>query len=216
MRRVATTRTRPTRAHERQLWSTGFEVVVGVDEVGRGALAGPVVAAAIVLPRHSRLAGVNDSKLLSPAARQRLARLIRAEASAIGIGWASHSEIDRDGLTAAVASSARQALASLELAYQAVLLDGSYDYLDGEVPVKAIVRADGCCTSVAAASIVAKVARDAYMTRMHRLYPEFGFDSHKGYGTAAHLDRLKRGPSPIHRRSFGPVERALETDRVDD
>ncbi len=209
------TRSTPTRAHERELWLAGHQSVAGVDEVGRGALAGPVAAAAVILPRRSHLAGVRDSKQLSPATRTRLARAIKAEALAIGIGWASHREVDRDGLGAAVAVSARRALEALDLEYQAVLLDGPYDYLQIEVPVRAIVAADGCCTSVAAASIVAKVARDAYMTRMHRLYPEFGFDRHKGYGTATHLASLTSGPSPIHRSSFAPVRRALEVGRVD-
>ena len=197
MPRVLKTRTSPTRAHERALWAAGFEVVAGVDEVGRGALAGPVVAAAVILPRHLRLDGVNDSKLLTPAVRRRFARVIKAGAAAVGVGWASHQEVDREGLTAAVALSARRALKSLALAHQAILLDGSHNYLGDELPVKTIIGADGCCTSVAAASIIAKVARDAYMAQMHRLYPEFGFDRHKGYGTAAHLESLKRGASPI-------------------
>jgi ribonuclease HII len=198
---------KPSRAHEAQLWDDGFQVVAGVDEVGRGSWAGPVVAAAIVLPATCRLRGVRDSKLLSKLQRQNLVRAIKCQAEAIGLGWSTHWEVDHYGLTEAVRRSGQRALAAID-GVEAVLLDGNHNYLKEDYQAVAIIGADRCCLSVAAASIIAKEARDSYMRAMDRLYPEFGFDSNVGYGTLRHRQRLKSGPSPIHRRRYAPVKLA--------
>jgi ribonuclease HII len=180
-------------------------VVAGVDEVGRGSWAGPVTAAAVVLPRGIRLPGVQDSKKLSLPDRQRLARLIKRRAVAVGLGWSSHLEVDRFGLTWAVRQSGLRALAGLRLQYQAVLLDGNHNYLKDHCRAEAVIRADDRCLSVAAASIVAKTARDSFMRYQHRLFPQFGFDTNVGYGTRAHRLAVAQGLSPLHRRLFKPV-----------
>lgn len=195
---------RPSRAHEAELWAAGYEVVAGVDEVGRGCLAGPVVAAAVILPSDCKLRGVRDSKLLNLKQRQRAVSDIKRQAEAIGVGWASSAEVDRYGLTWAVQASGLRALGALA-GVKAVLLDGNHNYLLDRYHARAIIKADGCCLSVAAASIVAKVARDKYMQSMHRLYPSYGFDTNVGYGTPQHLAALAAGLSPIHRRLFAPV-----------
>ncbi|MBW3538614.1 ribonuclease HII [Candidatus Parcubacteria bacterium] len=195
----------PTHKHTRDLISRGYATVAGVDEVGRGSLAGPVVAAAVVLPPGVKLPGVRDSKLLPRRRRETLAVTIKRAAAAVGIGWASSAEIDRYGLTWAVRQSGRRALADLGLKYDAVILDGKHNYLKDHCHAQAIVAADRLCLSVAAASIVAKVARDNYMRRQHRLFPQFGFSENVGYGTPAHLGAIKAGLSPLHRRLFAPV-----------
>ncbi len=195
---------RPTRQHEAELWAEGFSVIAGVDEVGRGCLAGPVVAAAVILPAEVKLRGVRDSKVLNLKQRQKLALDIKRQATAIGVGWASPSEVDARGLTWAVRASGLRALKSVG-GFDFVLLDGNHNYLTGHHQAKAIIKADGCCLSVAAASIIAKVARDNYMQLMHQLYPEFGFSTNVGYGTPEHLEALQLKLSPIHRRRFAPV-----------
>lgn len=195
--------TRPNRRHEAELWRSGFGLVVGVDEVGRGSLAGPVTAAGVILPKNCRLPGVRDSKLLTKLQRHRLAERIKRTALAIGVGWANSLEVDEMGLTWAVTQSGLRALSQLQR-FDAVLLDGNFNYLPNH-RTTTIVKGDRCCLSVAAASIVAKVARDNYMAKMHQLYPEFAFDQNVGYGTRRHLKQLSQGLTPLHRRSFAPV-----------
>lgn len=186
----------------------GFRRVVGVDEAGRGPLAGPVVVAAVALPPEYRLAGLNDSKQLSARQRERLYAALRQEA-AIGIGVAviEVATIDRLNILRATHLGMRQAAA--ELAPDFILVDG--------LPVPglpceslALVQGDARCASIAAASIIAKVTRDRLMVAAEETYPGYGFARHKGYGTAAHLAALRRlGPCPLHRRSFAPVAAAL-------
>ena len=195
----------PDRTHEAELWSRGFGLVAGVDEVGRGAWAGPVVAGAVILPREVELLGVRDSKQLSRLKRQQTATKIKKLAIAIGVGWATAAEIDEVGLTQALSRAGQRALANLKT--DAVLLDGTFNYLVN-YDVTTIARADQCCLNVAAASIIAKVARDNYMARAHRLYPEFGFDKNVGYGTKQHTRQIQGGLTPLHRRSFKPVKLA--------
>lgn len=190
---------------------TGFEIVAGIDEVGRGSWAGPVTAAAVILPRRIYIAGVQDSKLLSPGERQRLGQIIKRRAVAIGLGWASSAEIDKFGLTWAVQQSGLRALTALGTEYHAVMLDGNHNYLRDHCPARAEIKADNRCLSVAAASIVAKVARDNFMRHQHRLYPHFGFDTNVGYGTAEHRRAVRSGLSPLHRRLFAPVMQAQTT-----
>ncbi len=188
-----------------RLTQLGYPVVAGIDEVGRGSLAGPVVAAAVILSPTQRLPGVRDSKLLRADQRVKLARQIKISAVAVGLGWASSADIDRRGLTAAVKSSGLMALADLNSSFDAVILDGNHNYLRDDYFSQAIIAADQTCLNVAAASIVAKVARDQYMRAMHRLYPQFNFHLNKGYGTPSHYRAIQIGLSPIHRRLFKPV-----------
>ena len=200
----------PTRRLERSLWSQGFTRVVGVDEAGRGPLAGPVTVAAVLLPADCALPGVRDSKLVAEVQRREVARQIRQRALAIGVGWAGSPEIDGLGLTAATRLAGVRALAQLG-EYEVVVLDGKHNYLGAGYHVHTCVKADQSCLAVAAASIIAKVARDAYMELVDRRYPQYRFAAHKGYGTAAHLQALRQyGPTPYHRRSYAPVRQATD------
>jgi ribonuclease HII len=200
----------PTHRHARALIAAGYSLVAGIDEVGRGCWAGPVVAASVILPPRLRLPGVTDSKLLSHPRRVELARLIKRRAVAVGIGWVSAADIDAHGLTWAVRQSGLRALERMQHSYDAVLLDGNHNYLRDICPAQAIIKGDQLSLQVAAASIVAKVARDYYMTRLARALPGYGFELHKGYGTPAHRRALAElGPSPCHRQSWAPFA-ALE------
>ena len=196
---------RPTHRPARAWMARGYPIVVGIDEVGRGCWAGPLVAAAVVLPEGCRLPGVHDSKLLTPAQRANCEGLIRRRATAVGLGWVSVSEIDQFGLTWAVQQSGLRALYDMQHPYHAVLLDGNHNYLRELFNSQAIVRGDQLSLHIAAASIVAKVARDAYMVEQHKLYPEYHFHLNKGYGTAHHAQAVQSGLSPLHRRLFRPV-----------
>ena len=205
--------TNPTWSAERLLWKQGFLRVAGVDEVGRGPLAGPVVAAAVVFPRGftaRRLPGLRDSKQLTAAARERLAPQIRRLAAGVGLGSASPAEIDALGIVGATAAAMTRAVRQLPSGADHLLVDALALECDG-LPCRAIVHGDALCCSIAAASIVAKVARDALMDALDAQYPGYGLSRHKGYPTAEHLAALDRlGPTPVHRRSFAPVRRLLE------
>jgi len=181
--------------------------VAGVDEVGRGAWAGPLVAAAVILPENCDLTGARDSKLLSRVQRLRLYRAIKQSAADIGIGWVTAAEIDQIGLSKALQLAGWRALEALD-SVDVVLLDGSFDYLQPKYQVKTVVKGDNRCLNVAAASIVAKVARDNYMAQLDRLYPSFGFAANVGYGTKQHQTALVDGITPYHRCSFKPVSLA--------
>lgn len=179
-------------------------VIVGIDEVGRGSWAGPLLVGAVILSGPAP-AGVTDSKLLTPARRRYLARAIKSRSTAIGLGWVRASEIDAIGLGAALKLAAERALAALETRYDQIIIDGTINFLPGR-PVTTLAKADLTVPSVAAASIVAKVARDAYMARLHQSDPRYGFDRHVGYGTRLHAAALAaHGPSPQHRHSFRPI-----------
>jgi ribonuclease HII len=190
--------------------AAGYPVVAGIDEVGRGCWAGPVVAAAVILPPRVRLAGVTDSKLLSHKRRVELARLIKRHALAVGIGWVEAADIDDHGLTWAVRQSGLLALASMNHAYDGVLLDGNHNYLKDYCYSETIIRGDQLSYSIAAASIVAKVARDRYMQLCHLVYPQYDFASNKGYGTPKHAQAVSSHISPLHRRLFKPVQLAAQ------
>ena len=207
-KKVAVKVKRPTHRHARALMAAGYPLVAGIDEVGRGCWAGPVVAAAVVLPDGCRLPGVHDSKLLSPEQRAAGARLIKRRATAIGIGWVSVAEIDAHGLTWAVQQSGLRALYDMRFPYHAVLLDGNHNYLRDLFVSQTIIKGDQLSLQIAAASVVAKVARDNYMTLQHKLYPEYDFASNKGYGTPHHAAAVRQALSPIHRRLFKPVQLA--------
>jgi ribonuclease HII len=181
--------------------------VAGVDEAGRGPLAGPVVAAAVILDPLRTPRGIRDSKLLSAAQRERLAVLIRAQAVAFGIGWAEPAEIDAVNILQATFLAMRRAVLALAVRPGHLLVDGNrlprLEGLGEGLTAQAIVRGDASEASIGAASILAKCERDAYMLRMHDLYPQYDFARHKGYPTPAHRRLLEKwGPCPLHRRSF--------------
>lgn len=185
--------------------------MAGVDEVGRGPLAGPVVVGAVVLD-PSEIAGwwaeLHDSKLLTTSVRERLAEVIRREAE-VGLGMTEAEAIDRVGIVAATRQAAAHALAALSSPPDFVIFDGP-GWPSPGVDYKCVVGGDRRCLSVAAASIVAKVARDRLMVGYHARYPQYGFDRHKGYASAEHLRMLREvGPCPIHRRCYAPVREAL-------
>ena len=205
---------RPVPALSEELgWAAhGYALVAGIDEVGRGAWAGPVVAAAVILPLDApdlleHLTGVRDSKLMTPAARQEALPRILATARAVAVGGASVEEIDRFGILAATRQAMGRAIDGLAVRPDALILD--HVTLPVPIPQRAFPRADQTSLSVAAASVVAKVTRDREMAELDALYPGYSFAQHKGYGTAAHAAALARlGPSPVHRASFAPVQAA--------
>ena len=183
--------------------------VAGVDEAGRGPLAGPVVAAAVILDPARPIPGLGDSKLLSPQRREALDAEIRARAAGWAIARVDVDVIDAINILEATMQAMREAVARLDPAPERVLVDGNR-CPDLPCPVRAVVGGDASVAAIGAASILAKVARDREMVEMDRRYPGYGFARHKGYGTRAHREALHRlGPSPIHRRSFAPVRSAL-------
>lgn len=184
-------------------------LVCGIDEAGRGPLAGTVMAAAVILDPARPIAGLNDSKKLSEKKRDVLAVLIRERAIAWCIASASVEEIDRLNILHATMLAMQRAVAGLAVRPTSALVDGNRCPVL-EVPVEAVVKGDGKIASIAAASILAKTARDAEMLELHEQYPMYGFDKHMGYPTAAHFAALEaHGASPVHRRSFGPVAKQL-------
>ncbi len=187
---------------DRQLYAEGYRLVCGIDEVGRGALAGPVVAAAVILPLPCEIQGLGDSKRLTAAARERVAAQVRAAAVAFAVGSASESEIEALNILRATFLAMERAVAALSVAPDLLVVDGNQT-TPMELPQRAIIRGDSLCAAVAAASNVAKVHRTARMRDYASAYPGYGFEDHDGYGTRAHLEALERlGPCPIHRRSF--------------
>jgi ribonuclease HII len=181
----------------------------GVDEAGRGPLAGPVYAAAVILDPQRPIAGLADSKVLSPSRREELAAEIRLHALAWAVASASVAEIDAINILQASLLAMRRAVEMLNAVPDEVLVDGNR-CPDVRYPVRAIVGGDSKIPAISAASILAKTARDAEMLRLHRIYPQYGLDRHKGYPTAAHLAALERhGVAEIHRRSYAPVRRLL-------
>lgn len=182
-------------------------LVAGLDEVGRGCWAGPLVAAAVVL--NIPIEGLRDSKKLSAKKRQALSDQILLTASC-GIGWVSPAEVDSLGLTAAVGLAMQRAIEQIAGKYQNIIIDGDYNFLPDYKNVQTLVRADDTVPAVSAASIIAKVARDQYMTDANAQYPGYGFASHVGYGTKQHIEALKDlGLTPLHRRSYKPIKAYL-------
>jgi ribonuclease HII len=190
---------------EREAWSTGARYLCGVDEVGRGPLAGPVVACAVVIEEPLYLEHLDDSKVVSPPRRAELAEVIRSKVVAYALGWATPAEIDRINILAASKVAMGRALASLTVTPNHVFVD-AVNIPRCAYPQAAIIDGDARSASIAAASILAKVFRDRWMDQYHEIYPAYGFAQHKGYSTAEHLAILaKLGPSPIHRRTYAPV-----------
>jgi ribonuclease HII len=218
-------RTVPTLRQERALLASGARLVAGMDEVGRGALAGPVSVGVVVVDAATRTGpkGVADSKLLTPTAREAIAPAVRRWAVAFGVGHAGPAEIDEVGIIAALRLAGRRALAQVRLkcgAVDVVVLDGKHDWLSGPsldlfaatdalddgLPapaVRTLIKADLTCTSVAAASVLAKVERDAILVELAQRHPEYAWDQNKGYSAKAHMEALSlHGPTPQHRRSW--------------
>ncbi len=215
-KRILSASQRPTLVFEQRFWTQGYRFVAGLDEAGRGALAGPVVAAAVILSPeadHEPLlaAGVRDSKLLTPSRRDRLFELVRQQAEGWAVGLVAASEIDRLGIVAATQQAMGLALRQLPMPPEALLID----YLrlpEQTLPQQPITHGDQLSLSIAAASILAKVTRDQMLVAYETAYPGYGFARHKGYGTEAHRAALAHlGPCVLHRRSFRPLREALQT-----
>ena len=183
-------------------FANGIEVICGVDEAGRGPLAGPVCAAAVILPKGLEIPGLNDSKKLTDKRRRELVPLIKEHALAYGIAFASHEEIDEINILQATFLAMERAMAQLKIKPDLALIDGNRQK-DFGINVETVIKGDSRSANIAAASVLAKVTRDDYMEAMALEYPGYGFEIHKGYGTKAHYEALRNlGPSPIHRMTF--------------
>jgi len=199
-------------ALEGQASRRGYRSIAGVDEAGRGPLAGPVVAAAVILPDGLLLPGVNDSKQLTADQREALFDIISREALAVGVGIGDHALIDSINILQATLSAMRDAVRGLSVTPDFLLIDG-ISSVPMNIPQRTVKKGDSLSLSIAAASIIAKVTRDRMMLEYDLLYPGYGFASHKGYGAAAHLAAIAElGPCPIHRKSFGGVKEHLPAD----
>jgi ribonuclease HII len=195
---------------EKMLHTKGFDLVCGIDEVGRGPLAGPVVAAAVVLPGGVKIPGLADSKKLLASERERLFAQMVALDIPMSIGIIDHRGIDTMNILRASMMAMRKAVAGLKLPPEIILVDGNQQIPKMTIPQITVIGGDGKCDCIAAASIIAKVTRDRIMTDYERLFPRFSFSCHKGYSTPGHLSELREhGPCEIHRRSFRPVAEAL-------
>ena len=187
---------------ENGFYADGVKVICGVDEAGRGPLAGPVCAAAVILPPHLEIPGLTDSKKLTDKKRRELFPVIQEQALAWGIGWASEQEIDEINILQATFLAMKRALEQLDRKPDLALIDGNRE-TDFGIPVKTVVKGDSLSMNIAAASILAKVSRDDAMVKLAGIYPQYQFEVHKGYGTKAHYAALtEHGASPVHRRSF--------------
>lgn len=189
--------------YEHIAYDEGFRLVCGVDEAGRGPLAGPVCAAAVILPPDLEIEGLNDSKKLTDKRRRALYDIITEQALAYGIAFASEQEIDEINILQATFLAMRRAIEQLAKKPDLALVDGNREPDFGEIPVKTIIKGDSLSANIAAASILAKVTRDRFMEEQNKIYPQYGFALHKGYGTQAHYAALREyGMCPIHRRTF--------------
>jgi ribonuclease HII len=183
----------------------GFTMVAGLDEAGRGPLAGPVVAAAVILPEEVDLPGVRDSKQMTPQAREKASELIKRKATAVSVAVVSHAYIDIHNILNASLEAMKRAVSALDPRPAFLLVDGIHR-VPIALPQKCLKKGDQRSMSISAASVIAKVYRDEIMRNYHRRFPQYGFDRNKGYGTQYHLDALRRfGPSPFHRRTFRGV-----------
>ncbi len=188
--------------YENEIYDAGYKVICGVDEAGRGPLAGPVCAAAVILPRNIEIEGLNDSKKLSEKKREAIFDVIKEKALSYGIAYASVEEIEALNILNATYLAMNRAIAQLNIRPELALIDGNRN--NGiETESRCVVKGDARCADIAAASILAKVSRDRLMRQEAERYPEYGFEKHKGYGTKAHYEAIRKyGPSPIHRLSF--------------
>jgi ribonuclease HII len=185
-------------------------MLIGIDEVGRGCWAGPLVAGAVMLSEENPITGLKDSKKLSAPARERLSSQILISAKAYGIGWVTAREVDELGLTESVRLAMQRALADIKIAYDEIIIDGDYNFLQDNPKATTLIKADDLVSAVSAASIIAKVARDKYMQELAADYPDYGFEKHVGYGTAQHRAMLALyGVSDVHRISYKPIKALL-------
>lgn len=196
---------------EKDIFSQGHKLIGAIDEAGRGPLAGPVVAACVVFGPDFKIGGrlkeIRDSKKLTHAKRQELYQIIKEEFSEVGVGICDNTTIDKINILQAAFLAMKKAVGAIKKKPDFIVLDGGYEIPNFSLIQKAIIRGDEKIFSIAAASIVAKVTRDNIMLEMHKKYPSYGFNQHKGYGTKLHLDRLaEHGPCPLHRFSFRPVK----------
>ncbi len=195
---------------EETLAGKGYEAICGVDEVGRGPLAGPVVAAAVIIPKGVIIEGLDDSKKLTPLQRDHLFDVIAELGIPCAIGIIDHETIDRINILKASLMAMRKAVMDIKASPDFVIVDGNFTIPNLNLPQMAIIEGDANCRAIAAASVVAKVTRDRIMDRMEGLYPSYSFSKHKGYCTPLHLEELRtHGPCDIHRRSFKPVAECL-------
>ncbi len=200
---------------ERNIFSQGYEFIGGIDEAGRGPLAGPVVAACVIVDKnfninHNELKSIKDSKKLTPKKREELFTLIREKFIEVGVGICDHETIDRINVLQATFLAMKKAISSLKQKPDYIILDGGLKIPNTSYEQKNIIRGDELIFTIAAASIIAKVTRDRIMLKAHEVYPQYCFDQHKGYGTKLHLERLEKyGPCLIHRKSFRPVKKAI-------
>jgi ribonuclease HII len=186
-------------------------LIVGIDEVGRGCWAGPLVAGAVIL--RAPIIGLKDSKKLTKVQREKLTSEINVKAASVGLGWVTPAEIDKVGLTQAVRLAMQRALAEITIDFDEIIIDGNYNFLVDDPRAKAVVKADDSVPAVSAASIVAKVARDQWMAEAALTFPNYGFDRHVGYGTKLHLDMLQaHGICALHRLSYKPVTRFINSN----
>ena len=188
---------------EEEIYNTGVETICGIDEAGRGPLAGPVVVAAVIMPRDSFIEGVNDTKKVSEKKRELLYDLITKEAIAWGVGIIDQKEIDRINILNATKEGLTTAIKNLEVKPDRIIVDALKGIDTLGIPYTSIIKGDAKCYSIAAASIIAKVTRDRIMRQWDEIYPQYGFEKHKGYGTAMHMQAIREyGLCPLHRRSF--------------
>lgn len=199
----------PTFKAERELIAQGLSLIAGVDEAGCGSWAGPVYAAAVILPLHSRIALIRDSKRLSLNQRTRVIDDIKHKSLAWAVGTASHQEVDQLNIRQAAFLAMRRAIAALSVQPQVILADG-FMIPELSIPCRRIIGGDRLVKSIAAASIIAKVERDIELEKLDKQFPGYGFVDHKGYGTKQHQDALHRlGPSPIHRMTYEPIKKLI-------
>lgn len=188
---------------EKEFYDRGVNYIAGIDEAGRGPLAGPVVVACVLLPKDSMIEGVNDSKKVSENKREKLYDLIIQEAISYGVGIVYQEEIDEINILQATKKALTMAITQMETNPNIIMVDALNGIDTLGIPYKSIIKGDAKCYSIAAASIIAKVTRDRIMREWDKVYPEYGFAAHKGYGTAKHIAAIKEyGPCPIHRRTF--------------
>lgn len=197
--------------YERIAWEKGYHFIAGIDEVGRGPLTGPVVAAAVILNKECYLPGLTDSKKLTKAAREKYFDLIKENAAAIGIGIVSAKIIDEINIYEATKLAMKQAIGNLDIAPDYLLIDAMK--LDVPIEQESIIKGDAASISIAASSVIAKVTRDKMMMELAEEYPQYGFDKHMGYGTQTHLEALKlHGVTEHHRKSFAPIKELVKSN----
>ena len=188
---------------DKEFFDKGIKYVCGIDEAGRGPLAGPVVVASVILPKDSMIEGINDSKKISEKKREKLYDLITEQAISYGVGIIYQEEIDEINILQATKKGLYEAIKSMEIKPNVILVDALTGIDTLGIPYKSIIKGDAKSYSIGAASIIAKVTRDRIMREWDKIYPEYGFEAHKGYGTAKHIEAIKKyGLTPIHRKSF--------------